>query len=161
MNIYLSWSDVSEVWIFILVLLILRNLMPDFDRTVLFWLCCVLPLYHRLLLPSLLCQSSVGYRLDFFEPLSRNELVRVYVTFSLFLIGFCFGRNSWACFADFEMKSQNSIGKRDFIDYMNRADVWILRRHMSIIFVGRFTSRIFYLPSRINLYFFYKVVGFV
>ena len=68
--------------------------MPDFARTVLFWLCCVLPLYHRLLLPSLLCQSSVGYRLDFFEPLSRNELVRVYVTFSLFLIGFCFGRKS-------------------------------------------------------------------
>ena len=124
--------------------------MPDFALTVLFWLCCVLPLYHRLFLPSLLCQSSVGYRLDFFEPLSRNELVRVYVTFSLFLIGFCFCWKSSACFGDFEMKSQNTIRKRYFVGYMIRVEVCILSRHMSIIFILGFASCIFYLPKNLE-----------
>ena len=92
-----------------------------------------------------------GCILDFFEPLSGNVLVRVYVSFSLFLIDFCFCWKSSACLGDFEMKSQNSIGKRDFIDYMNRVDVWILRRHMSIIFVIWFASCIIYLPRTLEV----------
>ena len=124
--------------------------MPDFALTVLFWLCCVLPLYHRLLLPSLLCQSSVGYRLDFFEPLSRNELERVYFTFSLFWLVFVLVGSLQLVSVILKWNRRISSGKKDFADYMIRVDFCILRRHMSIIFVREFASYIFYLPRTLE-----------
>ena len=74
-------------------------------------------------------------RLDFLEPLPGNQFVRVYVAFSLFLIGFCFG---WI--SSDEMKMQNSIGQRVFVGYMIRVGVFILRRYISIIFIGESRS---------------------
>ena len=100
-------------------------------------------------------------RLDFLEPLPGNQFVRVYVAFSLFLIGFCFG---WI--SSDEMKMQNSIGQRDFVGYMIRVGVFILRRYISIIFIGNLEAELFihvFLISLISstLLFFFFIFDFL
>ena len=100
-------------------------------------------------------------RLDFLEPLPGNQFVRVYVAFSLFLIGFCFG---WI--SSDEMKMQNSIGQRDFVGYMIRVGVFNLRRYISLIFIGNLEAELFihvFLISLISstLLFFFFIFDFL
>ena len=89
-------------------------------------------------------------RLDFFEPLSRNELERVYFTFSLFWLVFVLVGSLQLVSVILKWNRRISSGKKDFADYMIRVDVCILRRHMSIIFVREFASYIFYLPRTLE-----------
>ena len=90
-----------------------------------------------------------GCRLDFFESMPANVLVKVYVTFSVFDC-FLFWLEVFSLFRWFRNEIAEFIGKREFVGYMIRMDLCILRRQMSIIFVGGFASCIFYLPRTLE-----------
>ncbi len=133
-----------EIWTYIFLdRLILQGLC--FLGCVVFFLCIIA--FTCLLFCA---RVLFGCRLDFFESMSANVLVRVYATFLCFWLFFVLVGSLQLVSVISKWNRRNSIGKKEFVGYMIRVDLCILRRQMSIIFVIGFASCIFYLPRTLE-----------